>query len=400
MSRPTLADNMHCTGCMACVDSCAQKALSCIVDSEGFYTYKVDESRCVLCHKCEKICPIVNNYKYGTNELTLSKPYAAWTTNEKLRESATSGGVFPAVASWVLKQGGVVYGARQEKFYVHHEQIEKVEDIECLQGSKYTQSKTEGIHSSVKESLDEGKKVLFTGLGCQVAGLLSFLKGNKNLDNMFTMDLICGGVPSLFLIQNFIEHYSDSIESIESYRSKERYEFRVKEKGGKTKTMSKEERPLPLYGFTTGAAKRYICYDCPFAKGHRCSDITIGDYWGNTHYPEQKKQGVSVVIAHSDKGKRMLEASELESHEILWRDFLLNNTRMVYGHAPIPKVRRELGAVFMQSSYNRLLEVFANKASSRRPWTMINRIVRIIEGKLLAKKRMNIADQILKNNGQ
>ena len=166
------------------------------------------------------------------------------------------------------------------------------------------------------------------------------------------------------------------------------------------KSIPLSARPLPLCGFYTELTNRYSCYDCRFNGAHRKSDITIGDYWGNTHYPEQKKQGVSVVIAHSDKGKRMLEASELESHEILWRDFLLNNTRMVYGHAPIPKVRRELGAVFMQSSYNRLLEVFANKASSRRPWTMINRIVRIIEGKLLAKKRMNIADQILKNNGQ
>lgn len=400
MRHPTLADNMHCTGCMACVDSCAQKALSCIVDSEGYYTYKVDESRCVLCHKCEKICPIVNNYEYGTNKLLLSRPYAVWTTNKELRASATSGGVFPAIAKWVIEQGGIVYGARQKEFYVHHERIEKVEDIKSLQGSKYTQSKTEGIYLSVKESLNERKLVLFTGVGCQVAGLLSFLKGNKNLDNLLTMDLICGGVPSSFLIQSFIEYYSDSIESIESYRSKERYELRVKEKSGNVKTMSKEERPLPLYGFTTGAAKRYICYDCPFAKGHRCSDITIGDFWGNSLYPEQKKLGVSVVIAHSDKGKRMLETSELESHEILWRDFLLNNTRLVYGHAPIPRARRKLSVTFSRSSYCRLLEEFANKSSLSRPWTMINRLIRIVEGKILAKKRMYIVDQLLKNNGQ
>ena len=242
--------------------------------------------------------------------------------------------------------------------------------------------------------------MLFSGVGCQVAGLLSFLKGNKYLDNLFTLDLICGGVPSSFLIDSFIGHYADTIESIESYRSKERYEMRIREKNGTIRTMSREERPLPLYGFTSGAAKRYICYDCPFAKGHRRSDITIGDYWGNSLFPNQKKQGVSVVIAHSDKGKRLLEASELESHKILWRNFLLNNTRMVYGHAPIPRVRRKLSVTFSRSNYCRLLEVFANKSSSRRPWTMINRLIRIVEGKILAKKRMYIVDQILKNNGQ
>lgn len=400
MSHPILADNMHCTGCMACADTCAKKALSCIVNSEGHYTYSVDESRCVHCHKCESVCPIVSNFEYGSNELSLSQPYAAWTTIKELRESATSGGVFSAVAKWVLEQGGVVYGARQERFYVHHERIDMVGEIERLQGSKYTQSKTEGIYAKVKESLNEGKLVLFSGVGCQVAGLLSFLKGNKNLDNLFTLDLICGGVPSSFLIASFIEHYADTIESIESYRSKERYEMRVGMKNGAIRTMSSEERPLPLYGFTTGAAKRYVCYDCPFAKGHRCSDITIGDYWGNSLFPDQKKLGVSVAIVHSNKGKRMLECSEVESHEILWRDFLLNNTRMVYGHAPIPRVRRKLSVTFSRSNYCRLLEEFANQSSLSRPWTMINRLIRIVEGKILAKKRMYIVDQILKNNGQ
>ena len=400
MSHPVLADNFHCTGCMACVDSCASKAISCSINSEGHYSYKIDESRCVLCRKCEKVCPIVSKFEYGSNDLSLSQPYAAWTTNKELRKTATSGGVFPAVAKWVLEQGGVVYGARQGKFYVHHEHIEKVEDIKRLQGSKYTQSMTEGVFVSVKESLNEGKTVLFTGVGCQVAGLISYLKGNKHLDNLLTMDLICGGVPSLFLIKSFAEYYAGSIESIESYRSKERYEMRVMGKNGSIKTMSKEERPLPLYGFSTGATKRYICYDCPFAKGHRSSDVTIGDYWGNSLYPEQRKLGASVVIAHSEKGKRMISYSEVESHEILWRDFLLNNTRMVYGHAPIPKTRRRLSTVFAHSSYNRLLEEFANKSSLKRPWTLMNRIVRIIEGRILAKKRINIVDQILKNNGQ
>ena len=196
MNHPQLADKHHCTGCMACADSCVQHAITCVINNEGHYAYQVDENKCVLCHRCEKVCPIVSNLKYGTNDLRESQPYAAWNTNDDFRRTATSGGVFPAIAKKTIMQGGVVFGAVQEQFYVHHECIDSINAITRLQGSKYTQSKTEGIFAQVKDALNNGRKVLFTGVGCQVAALLSFLKENKNIDNLITIDLICGGVPS------------------------------------------------------------------------------------------------------------------------------------------------------------------------------------------------------------
>ena len=398
MNHPILADIQRCTGCMVCADSCAQKAISCIINDEGHYTYHVDTDKCILCHRCEKVCPIVNSIHYGDNCLKSSHPFAAWSSNEALRSKATSGGVFPSVAKEVLEQGGVVFGAYQEQFYVHHECIETIKDICRLQGSKYSQSKTVGIYLKVKEALDNGKRVLFTGVGCQVAALISFLKGNKNLDNLLTIDLICGGVPSTFLIKRYIEEYKGRVEGISSFRTKSKYELTVFDCNGKRRVVPSEERPLPLNGFTTGATKRYICYDCPFAKGHRMSDITIGDYWGNNKYPEQNSKGVSVAIAHSDKGRLALQIPELVTHEIGWRDFLFRNSRMVYGKAFIPKSRFIMAKAFSSYSYERLLEDYANKGSWKRPISILNRAWLILVGKSMERKRKQFVESILKDN--
>lgn len=398
MNHPILADNNHCTGCMACADSCAQKAITCIINDEGHYAYKVDEIKCVLCHHCEKVCPIVSNLQYGTNDLKESQPYVAWNTNEMFRQTATSGGVFPAIAKMTIKQEGVVFGAAQEQFYVHHDSIETIDAIAQLQGSKYTQSKTEGIFAKVKDALNSGRKVLFTGVGCQVAALLSYLKGNKNLDNLITIDLICGGVPSSFLIKKYAEEFSKEVESIASFRTKSRYELTVIDKSGRSRAIPSEERPLPLTGFTTGATERYVCYDCTFAKGHRISDITIGDFWGNSLYPEQNKKGVSVAIAHTDKGKLALQSSELEVHEIGWRDFLFRNPRTVYGKGVIPKSRKNMAKAFATYSYERLQEDYANKGSWKRPISIWNRICLIIKGKFIARRRLAFVEQLLIDN--
>jgi len=398
MNHPQLADKHHCTGCMACADSCAQHAITCIINDEGHYAYQVDENKCVLCHRCEKVCPIVSNLNYGTNDLRESQPYAAWNTNDDIRRTATSGGVFPAIAKKTIVQGGVVFGAVQEQFYVYHECIDSINAITRLQGSKYTQSKTEGIFAQVKDALNNGRKVLFTGVGCQVAALLSFLKENKKIDNLITIDLICGGVPSLFLIMKYAEEFGGEIESIASYRSKSKYELTVIDKLGNCRAVPSEERPLPLTGFTTGATERYACYDCPFAKGHRMSDITIGDYWGNTLYPEQNKKGVSVAIVHSEKGKLALQSSELEVHEIGWRDFLFRNPRMVYGKGYIPKSRRHLAKAFATYSYERLQEDYANKGSWKRPLSMLNRVLLVMQGIRMKKKRLQIVTEIINEN--
>ena len=116
------------------------------------------------------------------------------------------------MAKNVLEEGGVVVGAMQEQYLTKHCLIDNVNDLSLLQGSKYTQSSTEGIFREVKTQLAKGKKVLFSGLGCQVAALLSFLKNDKHIDNLLTVDLICGGVPSSFLITKYVEH--TNIESI------------------------------------------------------------------------------------------------------------------------------------------------------------------------------------------
>lgn len=398
MNHPTLADREHCTGCLVCADVCAQNAITCVINDEGHYTYKVDENKCILCHCCEKVCPMVNGSQYGSNELKISQPFAAWTTDDTLRARATSGGVFPAVAKNIIGQGGVAFGAVQEQYYVHHKAIERTEKIAKLQGSKYSQSKTEGIYRQVRAMLDSGREVLFSGVGCQVAALLSYLKGNKHLENLTTIDLICGGVPSLFLIKKFVEQYGAQFERIAAYRTKNKYEFSVFDKNGQKKVIPTAERPFPLCGFTSGATERYSCYDCPFAKGHRNSDITIGDYWGNTLFISQKQKGVSVAVVHTEKGLAAMKESEIDMHEIDWRDFLMNNPRMACGMGEITDSRRRMAKAFQTYSYEHLLEVYANKGTFTKPWTMVNRVIRILKGRDVTQKRKHIIEEILKDN--
>ena len=45
------------------------------------------------------------------------------------------------------------------------------------------------------------KRVLFTGTPCEVAGLKKYLR--KEYDNLYTLDLICHGVPSSELLNAF-----------------------------------------------------------------------------------------------------------------------------------------------------------------------------------------------------
>lgn len=374
---PNLADIHSCTGCLACVDSCPRTALASCINEEGHLTYKFDEHCCVECGLCEKICPVVSHFKYGTNKLSDSIPYAAWAKDEDLRRKSTSGGVFAELAKYIISQGGVVIGVSLEQNDIKHIMIEREEDIKRLQGSKYAQSNTSGIFKTVKMALSNGKKVLFSGLGCQVAALLSYLGERKYIGSLYTVDLICGGVPSRFLIDYYLEHNPD-VDEIVAFRNKSLYEFSVKDKNGIIKSVPLSARPLPLCGFYTELTNRYSCYDCKFNGAHRMSDITIGDYWGDKSFPDQHKKGLSIAVAHSEKGENLLRGANLELHKTGWETFLLNNPRMIDGHKDKSKskARNNLAVAFGEYSYEKILQVYANKATWHEPIVMVKKIIR------------------------
>ena len=203
--KPQLANKKECTGCLACVDSCRHDAIGSYVGSDWHYYVKVDDDRCVGCLQCEKTCPIASKQDYEQSELAAF--YAAWNKNDEERKRSASGGAFSTMARYVLEHGGVVVGAATENVCdVRHIIVTDISELPRLQGSKYTQSNTNGIYKRVYELLKDGRQVLFSGTGCQVGALLSFLRNKRYTGHLITVDLICGGVPSKLLLQKFVQH--------------------------------------------------------------------------------------------------------------------------------------------------------------------------------------------------
>lgn len=190
-----------CSGCMACVNICPKDAIK-IKRIDGFEYPYIDDKICIKCGKCNISCPIINNHeekKYS------QKVYAAKNKNTEIRMNSSSGGVFTLIAEWILDNNGVVFGAKfNEKMQVVHDYAETKEGLAVLRGSKYVQSQIGISYKKVKEFLESGKKVLFTGTPCQVEGLLSFL--GKKYDNLYTQDIICHGVPSPLVWKKYIEY--------------------------------------------------------------------------------------------------------------------------------------------------------------------------------------------------
>ena len=126
------------------------------------------------------------------------KTYAAYYNNI-LRKESSSGGIFSLLAS----KFDVVYGVEMDEKKQYAVYARKVDDISSLRGSKYIQAKMGDIYKQVKKDLTDGENVIFTGTACQVNGLLSFLQ--EDYDNLFTVDIICHGVPTPKYWQKFIE---------------------------------------------------------------------------------------------------------------------------------------------------------------------------------------------------
>ena len=393
---PILADKYNCSGCLACVESCPTGALFSRWNDEGHLTYGLTVEECIECNKCEKNCPALNRYQYGLNDLTLSTPFAVWANDAELRKKSTSGGVFAAIAKQVLDKGGVVFGAALIDNQVKHIGIDNIEDLHLLQGSKYAQSDTTGIYKLVFDALKNDQFVLFSGLGCQVAGLLNYLPHNRVFDKLYTIDLICGGVPSRSLITKYLEN--ENLKSIQGFRNKNQYEFSILNEEDKIEVVPLSKRPLPLCGFYTELTNKYICYNCRYVGAHRKSDMTIGDYWGDIEFPDEHKKGLSIAVVHSDKMLDFAKSANLSIHRVGWETFLFRNTRMVYGKndSSATARRKRLAEAIANDSYEKFVIDYANGATLKHPIYFLRKLVLYCLGKLKKDKRKEFVSELLK----
>ncbi len=375
-----------CTGCRSCEQTCPLHCITMTADWEGFLQPQVRGDACIRCGKCLRACPV---YLADRRE---RYPLRACAFQARSRESlrrSSSGGLCDALARAVLARGGVVYGAAFEAvcakedtlhadkgkthispLTVRHIEVTDPDGCHRLQSSKYVQSDTGHTFSRAGKYLEEGRAVFYTGTPCQIAGLYAFL--GEDHENLYTVDLICHGVPSPLLLGRYLAWHSrqaDSPVTDVDFRTKEgrgwggQYRLKITTESGVI------TRPLALdrYGkhFIASDCYRESCYECRFANMHRPGDLTAGDFWGISQVcPEfvssgaDLPAGISSVLVNTEKGQALLDliADDALIREVDPADIQKNQGNLSRP-TPRPKTRDSIYRNIGSEDYIRTLRV-------------------------------------------
>lgn len=358
-----ITEKDKCCGCNACVQKCPKSCIAMQEDKEGFLYPQVNIELCIDCGLCEKVCPVINQ-----NEPRKPlKVYAAKNNNEEIRMQSSSGGIFTLLAEKVIQESGVVFGVRfDENWEVKHDYTETIEGLAAFRGSKYVQSRIEDNYQKAEQFLKQGRKVLFSGTPCQIAGLKRFLR--KEYSNLLTVDFICHGVPSPGVWRQYLKETvarmcdknsvstapiskeNAHIESI-SFRDKrsgwKKFSFALTlsatDRSGVKNTVSLNEvfpENTFMKGFLANLYLRPSCYACVAKCGKSGSDITIADLWGIQYilpkYDDDK--GVSSVLINDEKVLKKLEELSL-SYQMLSLENILKYNPVLLHSVPLQKKR-------------------------------------------------------------
>lgn len=312
----TVCELNMCNGCMACVEKCHRNAIT-IKDDLKYYNALIDTKNCVDCGLCTKVCP-------RENDNDMSKPkwwYQGWADSE-IREYASSGGAASAIIRTFIKNGGYVASCLFNSGKFVFEVTNEMAVARKFAGSKYVKSNPEKIYGKIQSLLRANQKVLFIGLPCQVAAVNQFIKDKTNL---VTADLICHGTPSPYLLKKCLQEYGHDINTLTdiNFRIKSLYE------------LNRDGKPIAAFHTMDNYLIAFLhsydytenCYSCKFATLDRVSDITLGDSWG-TELSGEGKNGVSLILCQSEKGKELIESAGLNLLDVDINNAILHNEQL------------------------------------------------------------------------
>lgn len=296
-----------CCGCGACSMACPKQCLKMKEDKQGFlYPVFSDKNACVECGICAHVCPVQQPFEKKEAIDSL----AAFTDNVD-RMSCSSGGINTLLAKYVIKEGGVVFGARfDSEWKVNMDCTDVISELQKFSGSKYVQAYPNNVYKKVAGYLKQSRLVLFTGLPCQVAGLHRYL--HKEYDQLITISCLCHSVPSPLAWKKYLTSNCKKGKVIKfNFRDKskgwENYSFKVTYIDGDKYILSSKN--IYMSAMLKNLSTRPSCAICAFKEGRSNADIELGDCWGSDKICPSlfDNKGINIVLPYSLKGHQVLQ---------------------------------------------------------------------------------------------
>lgn len=308
-NRMIICSKEKCTACGACINVCRVGAISYEIDSVNKVNAKIDDTLCINCGLCKKVCPEIN--KCAKNQSIYC--YAAWSCDEGIRKNSASGGIATELGLRAVEESGMYAGVSMDVDNgACFRLVSSKDDVLKLQNSKYVHSNTGNIFTLIRDVLkNTNKQIVFVGLPCQVAGLKNYLSiFNANTNRVLFVDLVCHGtVPFEYLKQHvrYLEgkkHKTDEVLFRDPEFGTNNYFFSLKDSGTRWYTKKTNRDDTYQIGFHKGLIYRENCYSCQYACRERTGDITLADFGGvGKEKPcDYSNENVSCVLINTNKG--------------------------------------------------------------------------------------------------
>lgn len=386
MDKSYLISNQYkdCFNCELCQEACPFNAIDKKDKSAFFYPYK--NNKCTDCKVCEKFCPSHKNKNIEFEQ----KFYALWNKNDDVILKSSSGGAFTSLAMFVLEKQGAVYGAAfNEEMVVEHKRVTHLNELDSLRGSKYVKSSIKNSFKLVKNDLDNGMYVLFSGTPCQIAAIRAYLR--KDYDKLYCVDLVCHGTPTPIALKKYQEY----IEELNHSKLKE-MKFRMKKDSEKSYFYALFENGKEIIESFTPETNKYAkvfysnialspaCTDCQFNNLNRPGDVTIGDFWGIEKSGSIQKNhlGNSLLIVNTQKGKELLEnINEYCDYKEVEKELAVQGNPPLYTHTIVHPLSKLYRKMILKNSFIKtftLVVVIGSKIML--PYRVVRKVMKRLRG--------------------
>ena len=299
-------DRTLCCGCTACEVACPAGAVNISLDDEGFWRAVVNESACISCGKCRRVCPFIEHGDaLAVSEGELSS-FKCADDAQLLRSS--SGGAGATIAKVATSDGAAILGCAYEDGRGAVGRLAEPGDsgvLASLAGSKYTQ---EEVGDALALAARHNGPLYVFGTPCQIQAARNLMYGR---DDVTYVDFVCHGVPTKHLLDRYADWLQDEYGL---NRENLHVDFRHKPRGWRERYIytadgahehCEHQRKDPYFlMFEAGQCYAGCCYECPW-RATSAADVRMADYWGPRFADD--KTGVSMVLAMTDRGRKVVE---------------------------------------------------------------------------------------------